>query len=304
MKTLSKKLSGHVDSVSFSETGKLAVGVSNLTSQYWNGQIYLMSAETLKFSKSVPTATGNSEICWIGDNVLAGTDSGCAYLWGFDKPEPLATFQEHDLEINSISSSPSSKSHFLTASSDTSIKLWDTNKISPVQSFTDHEAEVTGVRFSPSGGLFGSTSRDKTLKIWDQREAKSTMSIQHQTALLSLNWSANNNHIMFGGEDGSFQVVDIRNTSAAVFSKKYSSKVTAVSSSKNDKFVAVTTDSQLEVFSNADSSTPSSSTSSMLSSLLKDDSHYYLRSVSWNPTKPNDLVCGGWNKNISLYSIA
>jgi WD40 repeat protein len=259
-----------------------------------------MSADTLKYSKSLPTATGISEICWVGDNVLVGSDSGCAYLWGFDKPEPISTFQEHDLEINSLSVSPSSSTHFLTASSDTSVKLWDTNKISPLNSFDDHEAEVTCVRFSSTDGIFGSTSRDKSLKVWDQRTGKSTLSISHLTSILSLNWSGAN-HVMFGGEDGSFIIFDTRNISSPVYSKKYSNKITSITSSSTE-FVAVTTDSVLEVFSNA--LTPSSASSSFLTSLLKDDSEHYLRTVSWNPTNPTDLVCGGWNKTLSRYSIS
>lgn len=63
--------------------------------------------------------------------------------------------------------------------------------------------------------MFASCSVDRTVRIWDTREARHTSAISvvaHDSDVNVISWSRLANHLLAsGGDDGFFKVWDLRN---------------------------------------------------------------------------------------------
>lgn len=54
-----------------------------------------------------------------------------------------------------------------SCSADMSVKLWDFNTFECTKTLQGHDHNVSSVTFLPSGDFIVSSSRDKTIKIWE-----------------------------------------------------------------------------------------------------------------------------------------
>jgi len=85
------------------------------------------------------------------------------------KPVFMRSFEGHEGYISQI--------HFLeegtkllTGSGDGSVILWDLTKMCMVQQWWGHSEDVSGVGLdTPDSKIFGTSSTDKTVRIWDMR---------------------------------------------------------------------------------------------------------------------------------------
>ena len=104
---------------------------------------------------------------------LAGRDAGGkdVILWDAQTFRPVARGQGHTERINAIAFDLDGR-HFLSASSDRSVRLWDTATGHCLRVFEGHTDEVFAAAFHPDGTRLASAGRDRAVWLWDLGTAR------------------------------------------------------------------------------------------------------------------------------------
>jgi WD40 repeat protein len=80
------------------------------------------------------------------------------------------------------------------------LKLWDVAAERITMSFTENSAEITACAFSPDGTLVGATTITGTVLVWDIASTRKIAEFRSGARLSHLEWSADGNHLLVGGE--------------------------------------------------------------------------------------------------------
>ncbi|KAI8908479.1 WD40-repeat-containing domain protein [Gorgonomyces haynaldii] len=150
------------------------------------------------------------------------------HVQAFDTPglipsrnTPVHTIKQHGkAEGYAIDWSTKQPGYLLTG--DVQSKIFLTQKkesgfVTEQAPFQGHKSSVEDLQWSPSqGNVFASCSADKTIKIWDARQKKSSqLTVKaHDSDVNVISWSRNVDYLLASGaEDGQFSVWDLRNWS-------------------------------------------------------------------------------------------
>ena len=85
--------------------------------------------------------------------------------------QQTASMEGHTSWVLGVAFAPDD-AHFVSCSSDHSVKVWDLSSRQCVQTFGDvHSDQVWGVAFDPQGGRFCTVSDDMSLRLYEQAGA-------------------------------------------------------------------------------------------------------------------------------------
>ncbi|MGF1569065.1 MAG: TIR domain-containing protein [Nodosilinea sp.] len=79
---------------------------------------------------------------------------------------PIAAANRHEGDILTVSFHPQRNDQFVSGDADGTIKIWSTTPGQAPQTLTGHEDGITRVTYSPDCTLLASSSRDRTVKLW------------------------------------------------------------------------------------------------------------------------------------------
>merc|ERR1712046_69344 len=101
----------------------------------------------------------------------------------------------------------------VTVGSDHRISFWDLREQSPLQVIPDaHQDEAKCSTMSPTRGIFATGGIDKVVRLWEFSTGKLLTEVMaHSSAVLSMAFSANGDHLVTTGEDGMIAVWAVPN---------------------------------------------------------------------------------------------
>ena len=278
------KLESNIEAIDISSTNEVAVASSKLTGKIWNGEIFVYQlSDNLELvqKRRIETNAGNASIKYVNldhittilghisyqisrwlnaQSLLSAGDAGVVQLTNFSNPKQIKTkhFHGHHDIISSIDTNKTANSEqFVSSSWDLSIKLWNASSPHATNTFVGHTEFIWKVAFNPlATSTFASVSQDKTIQLWDVTKPTATSVIKVNVPLYSLSWNQVNQHILaVGGQDGSVQLFDTRNTTSPLVSKViHSASVKEVAFDKHNENVIATggDDNKIAILSTAE----------------------------------------------------
>lgn len=187
-----------------------------------------------------------------GKYIVSSSEDRTVKVWN---PQGLllATLEGHSSWVNKSIFSPDS-SLLATASSDKAIKLWKFDCLvereqicveanaSLINTLEGHEWWVTDVSFSPDGEILVSSSRDGTIKFWDQQgKLLNSVAIDSETEeqqeVWSVEFSPDGTFLATGNQDKTLKLIDLDGNIIETL-KGHSNRVRDVSFSADSEYIA------------------------------------------------------------------
>jgi len=134
-------------------------------------------------------------------------------IWGLSKDSPQCLkkkdFEGHEGYISQIHFLKNGKK-LLTGSGDGFAMLWDLEKMCLEQTFMGHEQDVSGVAIADvDSQIFGTSSTDKTVRIWDMRQQYATRCFRAKYATNCAAMMPDSSGIMCGCDNASYEFFSI-----------------------------------------------------------------------------------------------
>jgi WD40 repeat protein len=187
-----------VNSLAVSPDGKLLASGDN------DGIIILWEAETGELVSRLEghsrriSEDGGLAFSPSGKLLASGSYDDTARVWDVGKGGTLQILKGHNGDVDGVAFSPDEK-RIATSGEDKRLMLWEVESGRPLQVFNGHQNFVVGVGFvprrpdadtDPDGGegdapLLVSSSRDRTLRVWDTDSGVSLRVLQGHTASIS-----------------------------------------------------------------------------------------------------------------------
>eukprot|EP00941_MAST-03F_sp_MAST-3F-sp1_P001621 g1621.t1 len=187
-------------------------------------------------------------------DIHAGLQQLDGHTGGADmKTKPIFTVNNHSTEGYALDWSPKVEGRLLSGDCNSNIILSEPREggtwVESQMPFSAHEDSVEDLQWSATeGNVFASCSVDKTIRIWDSRQALqkgSMISVEaHETDVNVISWNRLVSYLMVSGaDDGSFKIWDLRNfkaTSPAAHFKWHKAPISSVAwHSDDDAMLAV-----------------------------------------------------------------
>jgi len=143
-------------------------------------QIYSPVSNTVKKTISRFTDIAYSgHIRSDGQLLVAGDATGLIQMFDLNSRAILRTFREHSKPVH-VTKFSSNKTQILSASDDKTVKLLDIPGQSVLNNFDEHKDYVrTALVSQDNSNIILSGSYDHTVKLWDARENKCTLTLDH-----------------------------------------------------------------------------------------------------------------------------
>ncbi|KPI85288.1 hypothetical protein ABL78_5655 [Leptomonas seymouri] len=119
---------------------------------------------------------------------------------------PLRSFQAtsalgHATRVKCIALSPSETDFASCSNEDASISLNNLNMGSEVGIFTGHQDTIINATFSPDGKYLATTSKDKTMILWDVVTTKTLLTFTHPKVVICCCFSPDSKYLVSGCQD-------------------------------------------------------------------------------------------------------
>jgi len=161
--------------------------------------------------------------------------------------------------------------------------------------YLEHSQAVWGAAFSKtSANEFASVSQDQLLKLWDNRQTKSTSTARVLSTPRSVSFSAGNS-VAVGCEDGHVVIYDARSMDAPVATiLQHKRRVTAVSFAPSSDLLATTSNDRGVSVIDANGK----------AAVYSNNEHTdVVRGVTWNQTVPSRFYAVSWDGYVSEHIV-
>jgi len=171
--------------------------------KYWNPQM----RQQKEISGHDGPVRGVS-FCPTDLKFCSGSDDVTVRVWDFETGQEEVCLRGHSFDVKTVEWHPH-KSLILSGSRDNLCKLWNPRSGKELCSLTGHKNTLTAVRWNPhNGNWFATTSRDKTIRVYDIRMIKQGDPCLyelkgHRTEIYSAAWHPIHEEVLAtGGYDG------------------------------------------------------------------------------------------------------
>lgn len=204
-----------------------------------NAQEDVMSKNPIMYPFVMTTA-----VSLDGKMIAGGGMDNCVRI--FDSsgstPEVKKVLKDPDLEAGSHDGYIAEMTFLdgdklLTGSGDGWIKKWDLNKGALEQTWKGHIGDVTGCSVeNPSSQIFGTSSTDKTLRVWDMRQQYAVRKFQAKYSTNCCAMMPGSKGIMGGCDNASYEFWDVGSNSQIARGKVKKGRCESIAISKSGRF--------------------------------------------------------------------
>jgi len=172
--------SQHVDSIAGNHS-RLAIGLSSLDGNRWDGSLKILSRESGKEIAFRPSPCGITMVRFTGDGdpyLLATRDDGNVAMYAVETLEELREFAAHDDIASAVSNDKHKEGNFATVGWEGDLCLWDwkseSTALGPFFAVRGaHSGAIYDVQHNPvNSSHLCTVGRDGFARMWDSRAGK------------------------------------------------------------------------------------------------------------------------------------
>ncbi|MCL2443636.1 MAG: caspase family protein [Treponema sp.] len=195
---------GHVASVVFSPDGKqILSGSGDSTIKLWDVDTGRELRTFAGYSNGIRAAAFSPD----GKQIIS-CSGGAITLWDVATGKEIRTIIGHENnDVFSVAFSPDGR-HFISGSTNNTIRLWDTATGREIRTFTEVSGWVWSVSFSPDGRQIICSSGN-TIKLWDITTGREIRTFTgHTDFIYSVAFSSDGRLIISGAYDNTIKLWD------------------------------------------------------------------------------------------------
>lgn len=143
----------------------------------------------------------------------------------------------HPTRVKCLSISPTEKEFVSCSNEDASVMLYSFAVGSEVGIFTSHEETVICTAFSPDGKLLATSSKDRSMKLWDVMTTKLLLTYNHSKVVICCCFSPDSRYVVSGCQDRVCRLWDTRRGKEWIAFTQHEGIIISVCFSPDSQFV-------------------------------------------------------------------
>lgn len=143
----------------------------------------------------------------------------------------------HPTRVKCLSISPTEKEFVSCSNEDASVMLYSFAVGSEVGIFTSHEETVICTAFSPDGKLLATSSKDRSMKLWDVMTTKLLLTYNHSKVVICCCFSPDSRYVVSGCQDRVCRLWDTRRGKEWIAYTQHEGIIISVCFSPDSQFV-------------------------------------------------------------------
>lgn len=159
------------------------------------------------------------------------------------------TLRGHATRVKCLSISPSERDYVSCSNEDASVVMSSFSVGDEVGIFTSHVETVICTAFSPDGKLLATTSKDRTMKMWDAMTTKLLLTFNHMKVVICCCFGPDSRYLVSGCQDKVCRLWDTRRGKEWLTYSQHEGIIISVAFSPDGNYVcSASADSTLRVW--------------------------------------------------------